>query len=61
MSDPELDSPESTHKEQNTPGTSRRKKTEEIQDLSSASGKTASISPDEGVTTKKKLDRSKAK
>jgi hypothetical protein len=48
MSDPELDILETTHKEQDTPGTSRRKKTEEVQDLSSASGKTASISPERG-------------
>jgi hypothetical protein len=48
MSDPELDSLETTHKEQDTPGTSRRQKTEEVQDLSSASGKTASISPERG-------------
>jgi hypothetical protein len=31
MSDPKLDSPETAHKEQDTPGTSRRKKTEEVQ------------------------------
>jgi hypothetical protein len=48
MSDPELDSLETTHKEQDTPRTSRRQKTEEVQDLSSASGKTASISPEQG-------------
>ena len=48
MSDPELDSPEATHKEHNTPGTSRRKKTKKVQDLSSASGRTASVSPEWG-------------
>jgi hypothetical protein len=46
MSDP--DSPKTTHKEQDTPGPSRTKKTEEVQELSSASGKTASVSPDRG-------------
>jgi hypothetical protein len=46
--DPELDNPEATHKEQNTPSTSRRKKIEEVQDLSNASCKTASVSPDRG-------------
>jgi hypothetical protein len=46
MSDP--DSPETTHKEHDTPGPNRMKKTEEVQDLSSASGKTASVSPDRG-------------
>jgi hypothetical protein len=44
ISDP--DNLETTHKEHDTPGPSRTKKTEEIQDLSSASGKTASVSPD---------------
>jgi hypothetical protein len=48
MSDPELDSLETTHKEHDTPGTSRRQNTEEVQDLSSASGKTASTSPELG-------------
>jgi hypothetical protein len=48
MSDHELDSPEAAHKEHDTPGTSRRKKTEEVQDLSSASEKTASVSPGRG-------------
>jgi hypothetical protein len=43
MSDP--DSPETMH---DTPGPSKMKKTEEVQDLSSASGKTASISPERG-------------
>jgi hypothetical protein len=42
------DSPEDTHKEQNTPRTSRQKKTEEVQNLSSTSVKTASMSPDRG-------------
>jgi hypothetical protein len=46
MPGPKLDNLETTHKEQDTPGTSRRKKTEEVQDLSSASGKTSSISLD---------------
>jgi hypothetical protein len=46
MSDP--DSPETMHKEHDAPGPSKMKKTEEVQDLSSASGKTASISPDRG-------------
>jgi hypothetical protein len=46
MSDP--DSPETTHKEHDTPRHNRRKKTKEVQDLSSASGKTASVSPDRG-------------
>jgi hypothetical protein len=48
MSDPKLDSSEVAHKEHDTPGTNRRKKIEEIQDLSSASEKTASASPDRG-------------
>jgi hypothetical protein len=43
-----LDSPEDTHKEQNTLGTSKQKKTEEVQNLSSTSGKTASVSPNRG-------------
>jgi hypothetical protein len=46
MSNP--NSPEITHKEQDTLEPSRMKNTEEVQDLSSASGKTASISPDRG-------------
>jgi hypothetical protein len=46
LSDPELiDSPEATREEHDTPGTSRRKKTEEVQQLSSASEETASESP----------------
>jgi hypothetical protein len=48
MSDPELDSSEATHKEHDTPGTSRRKKTEEVQQLSSTSDETASESPGRG-------------
>jgi hypothetical protein len=48
MSDPELDSLETTHKEHDTLGTSRRHKTEEVQDLSNASGKTTSTSPERG-------------
>jgi hypothetical protein len=48
MSDPELDSSEAAHKEHDTPGTNRRKKTEEVQDLSSASEETASVSPGRG-------------
>jgi hypothetical protein len=42
----DLDSPEDTHKEQNPPRTSRQKKTKEVQNLSSTSGKTPSVSPD---------------
>jgi hypothetical protein len=34
MFDPELENLETTHKEQDTPGTSRREKTEEVQHLS---------------------------
>jgi hypothetical protein len=37
----DLDIPEDTHKEKNTP-----KKTEEVQNVSNTSGKTASVSPD---------------
>jgi hypothetical protein len=48
MFDYELDSLEATHKEHDTPRTIRRKKTEEVQDLSNASEKTASISPSRG-------------
>jgi hypothetical protein len=43
MSDP--DGPETMHKEHDTLGHSIRKKIEEVQDLSSPSGKTTSISP----------------
>jgi hypothetical protein len=46
MSNP--DSPETMHKEHDTPKPSRRKKAEEVQDLNSTSGKTASVSPDRG-------------
>jgi hypothetical protein len=46
MSD--LDSPETMHKENDTPRHNRRKKTEEVQELSNTSYKTASISPDRG-------------
>jgi hypothetical protein len=46
MSNP--DSPKTMHKEHDTPGPSRRKKTEEVQNLSSASEKIASISPSRG-------------
>jgi predicted transcriptional regulator len=48
MSDLELDISEAAHKEHDTPRTSRRKKTEEVQDLRSASEKTASVSPNRG-------------
>jgi hypothetical protein len=49
MSDPELiGSSEATHEEHDTPGTNRRKKTEEVQNLSSASEETASESPGRG-------------
>jgi hypothetical protein len=48
MSDPELDSSEATHKEHETPRTRKRKKTEEVQDLSSALEKIASVSPGRG-------------
>jgi hypothetical protein len=48
MSDPELDSSEAGHKEQDTLGPNRRKKTEEDQDLSKAFEKTASVSPGRG-------------
>jgi hypothetical protein len=46
MSNP--DSPETTHKEQDTPRPNIMKKTEEVQYLSSALGKTTSVSPDRG-------------
>jgi hypothetical protein len=48
MFDPELDRPEVAHIEHDTPGTSRRKKTKEVQDLCSALEKTSSASPDQG-------------
>jgi hypothetical protein len=41
----DIDSPEAA---QDTPGPSKTKKTDEVQDLSSASVKTASISPEQG-------------
>jgi hypothetical protein len=44
MSD--LDSPETTHKERDPLRCNRMKETEEVQYLSSASGKTTSVSPD---------------
>jgi hypothetical protein len=45
ISDPELiGSSEATHEEHDTPGTSRRKKIEEVQNLSSASEETTSES-----------------
>jgi hypothetical protein len=46
ISDPEHDSVEASHKEHDTPGPSKMNKTEEVQDLSSASEKTSSVSPD---------------
>jgi hypothetical protein len=47
--DPKLiGSLEATHKEHDTPGTNRRKKIEELQNLSSASNETASVSPGRG-------------
>ena len=46
MSD--LDILETTHKEHDTPKPNRMKKTKEVQDLSSASRKTASVSPNWG-------------
>jgi hypothetical protein len=46
MSDPELiGNSEATHEENDTPGTSRRKKTKEVQNLSNTSEETASESP----------------
>jgi hypothetical protein len=49
MSDPELiGSPETTHEAKDTPGTSRRKNTKEVQDLSSTSEETTSVSPGRG-------------
>jgi hypothetical protein len=56
MFDPKLiGSLEATHKEHDTPGTSKRKKTEEVQNLSSASDATASVSPGRGGD--EKVDR----
>ena len=48
MSNPELDSSETTHKEHDTPKTNRRKKTTKVQDLSNASENTTLVSPDRG-------------
>jgi hypothetical protein len=48
MFDHELDSLEAAHIDHDTPETSRRKKTEEVQDLSNTSEKTASASPSRG-------------
>jgi hypothetical protein len=48
MSEPELDSSEAAPKEHETPRTRKRKNTKEVLDLSSASEKTASISPSQG-------------
>jgi len=44
----DLDNLETTHIEQDTPRPNRTKKIEEVQDLRSASRKTASVSPDWG-------------
>jgi hypothetical protein len=44
MSNP--DSPKTVH---DTPGPNKKKKTEEVQYLRNASGKTSSISPDRGM------------
>ena len=46
MFDP--DTPETTQKEHDTPGPIRTNNTKEVKDLSSSSGKTASVSPDRG-------------
>jgi hypothetical protein len=65
MSDPELiGSPETTHEAKDLPGPNRRKKTEEVQNLSNASKGTASVSPgrggdDEVEETKRKEDQQK--
>jgi hypothetical protein len=48
MYDPELEILKSVHIEHDTPGTRRRKKTEEVQDLSNASENTALASPGRG-------------
>jgi hypothetical protein len=48
MYDLEIDNPEATHIEHETLRTSRRKKTEEIQDLRSALENTSSTSPGRG-------------
>jgi hypothetical protein len=56
MSNPELIGiPETTQKEHDTLGTSRRKRTEEVQNLSSASDETTSVSP--GTVSDDKVDR----
>jgi hypothetical protein len=46
MSD--TDSPETTDKEHDTPKPRKMKKTEEVQDLMSASGNTSFVSPNRG-------------
>jgi hypothetical protein len=56
--------PETTHEEKDLPGPNRRKKTEEVQNLSSTSEGTASVSPgrrgdDEVEETKGKEDQQK--
>jgi hypothetical protein len=43
MFDPKIDNPKAAHKEHDTPRTNKRKKTEEVQELSSASENTASV------------------
>jgi len=43
-----VDSPETTQKEHDTPKPITTKKTEEVQDLSSTSGKSSLVSPDRG-------------
>jgi hypothetical protein len=45
---PTPDNSKDSHKEHDTPRTSRRKKTKEFQDLSSALEETASVSPGRG-------------
>jgi hypothetical protein len=40
-----IDSTETTHEAKDTPGPNRRKKTEEVQNLSNASKEIASVSP----------------
>jgi hypothetical protein len=57
-------SPETTHEEKDLPAPSRRKKIEEVQNLSSAMEGTASVSPgrggdDEVEETKRKEDQEK--
>jgi hypothetical protein len=46
MFDPDI--PETTHKEHDTLGPNRTKKTEEVKDLSNALGKICSVSPNRG-------------